>query len=372
MAAAEESLLGAERARNVERRGQRRRRLWIAATAASYGLDGAFLVLFALAGAAPLWVAGAYLGGAALMSGVTYGVMAADWNLRLRDPSLVLPQSVCGILLQAAVALAAPQMAFPWLANLVTVLAFSTIWLSLRRSLALWALCAGLAGALFYGAAGRLGVPLEGPWQTLLSWLFFSVILGRFVFLSAYSAWMRSRLLESRSRLAATMAQVRELASHDELTKVFNRRSIVARLEEERASAMRSGQPFCVALLDLDHFKAVNDTHGHRAGDEALQAFVQTVRATMRETDILGRYGGEEFLMILTDTTLEGGPGATERVCRAVEAAGYGRIAPGLALTVSIGLVAWKPGEDTVSLLGRADAALYRAKANGRNRVEVG
>jgi diguanylate cyclase (GGDEF)-like protein len=372
MAAAEESLIAAERARNVERRGQRRRRLWIAAAAASYALDGAFLLLFALAGAAPLWVAGAYLGGAALLNGATYGAMAADWNLRLRDPSMVLPQGVCGVVLQAGVALAAPQMAFPWLANLLTVLAFSTIWLSLGRSLALWALCAGLAGALFFGAAGRLGVPLEGPWQTALSWLFFSVILGRFVFLSAYSAGMRSRLLESRSRLAASIDQVRELASHDELTKVFNRRSIVARLEEERASAMRTGQPLCVALLDLDHFKAVNDTHGHRAGDETLQAFVKTVRATMRETDILGRYGGEEFLMILTDTALDGMPGAAERVCRAVEAAGYGSIAPGLTLTVSIGVAAWNPGEDTVALLGRADAALYRAKANGRNRVEVG
>jgi diguanylate cyclase (GGDEF)-like protein len=102
-----------------------------------------------------------------------------------------------------------------------------------------------------------------------------------------------------------------------------------------------------------------------------LQAFVKSVRATMRETDIVARYGGEEFLMILTDTALDGAPRALERVRAAVETADYGRIAAGLTLTVSIGVAGWQRGEDTASLLGRADSALYRAKANGRNRVEI-
>jgi diguanylate cyclase (GGDEF)-like protein len=267
----------------------------------------------------------------------------------------------------------APQIAFPWLVNLVTVLAFATIWISLRASLCLWALCAASSGAIFYayGLDGRLGMPLGGPLQVGLAWLFFSVILGRLVFLGAQSAWMRNRLHESRSKLAVSMEHARELASHDELTQALNRRAIMARLEEERASAGRTAQAFCVALLDLDHFKAVNDTHGHRAGDEVLQAFVKSVRATMRETDILGRYGGEEFLMILTDTALDGAPRALERVRAAVETADYGRIAAGLTLTVSIGVAGWQRGEDTASLLGRADSALYRAKANGRNRVEI-
>jgi diguanylate cyclase (GGDEF)-like protein len=373
MAAVEEPLLAAEKMHGIERRGQKRRLMWIIAAAASYALDALFLFLFAAAGAVPFSLAWAFLAGVVLLNATTYGIIAAGWNLRLRDPSLTLPQNVCGILLQGVVVLVAPQIAFPWLANLVTVLAFATIWISLAASLGLWALCAAASAALFYayGLDGRLGIPLDGPLQVTLAWLFFCVILGRLVFLSAHSAWMRNRLHESRSKLAVSMEHARELASHDELTKSLNRRAVVARLEEERASAARTGQAFCVALLDLDHFKAVNDTHGHRAGDELLQAFVKCVRATMRETDILGRYGGEEFLMILTDTALDGAPRALERVRCAVEAADYDPIAKGLTLTVSIGVASWRRGEDIVALLGRADAALYEAKAKGRNRMEM-
>ncbi len=373
MAAVEEPLLAAEKMRAIERRGQKRRLMWIVGAAASYAIDVVFLFLFAVAGAAPLWLAWTFLAGVVLLNAVTYGIIAGGWNLRLRDPNLALPQNVCGILLQAAVVLVAPQIAFPWLVNLVTVLAFATIWISLAASLGLWGLGAVASGAIFYayGLDGRLGMPLDGPLQVTLTWLFFCVILGRLVFLSAQSASMRNRLHESRSKLAVSMEHARELASHDELTQVLNRRAIMARLEEERASAARTGQEFCVALLDLDHFKVVNDTHGHRAGDELLQAFVKNVRATMRETDILGRYGGEEFLMILTDTALDGAPRALERVRSAVEAADYSRIAAGLTLTVSVGVARWQRGEESVAVLGRADAALYRAKANGRNRVEM-
>lgn len=372
MAAVEERLLAAERARGVERRGQRRRRLWVAAAAASYAVDGVFLGLLALAGAAPMWLAGAFLAGATLINSVAYGVIATGWNLRLRDPSLTLPLSLCGILLQSAVVLVAPQMAFPWLANLVTVLAFASIWLPLGASLVAWGLCAAVSGALLYGYAGRLGIALDGTLQVTLSWLFFCVILGRLVFLSAYSGWMRNRLHESRSRLAVSIEQVRELASHDELTKTLNRRSIVGRLEQERASAARTGQPLCVALLDLDHFKSINDSHGHAAGDQVLQAFTATLRATMRESDVLGRYGGEEFLMVMTDTRLEEAMLASERICQAIAATDFTWLAPQLQVTVSLGLAAWKRGEDSGQLLARADAALYRAKAKGRNRVEVG
>lgn len=372
MAAVEDSLLAAERARVVERRGQGRRRKWIATAAASYAVDGAFLALLALAGALPAWLPWAFLAGAVLLNGAAYALTASDWNLRLRDPSLVLPQSLCGILLQAGVVFAAPQIAFPWLANLVTVLAFATIWISLAASSVLWGLCAALSAALFYGLAGRLGVPQGDVLQVTLAWLFFCVMLGRLVFLSAYSGWMRNRLDESRRKLAQTMEHVRELASHDDLTKVLNRRSILARLEQERAGAGRTGLPFCVALLDLDHFKAINDTHGHAAGDAVLQAFACTVHATMRATDIFGRYGGEEFLIVLTDTGLDGARLALERIRGAIAAARELSAAlPGRQVTVSGGLAAWKPGEEASQLLARADAALYRAKANGRDRVET-
>ena len=371
MTAVEDRLVTAGRAGRVERRGQQRRRVWIAAAAGSYLLDMLFLAALAYSGAAPGRIAVAFALGAALTCAGFYAVTALDWNLRRRDPSLILPQAVCGVALHTAVVFAVPGIAFPWLLNLVTVLAFATIWLSFAASLAMWAACVGLSGLLFYAYSDRIGVPLAGSGQVAIVWLLFSVVLGRFVFLSVYSASMRNRLHESRRKLAESMDQVRELVSHDELTKALNRRSLMARLEQEKSAAARTGLPFSVALLDLDEFKTINDNHGHAAGDEVLKAFVRTVHATMRDTDIFGRYGGEEFLMICTDTGLEGARTAAERVRRAVAAADWARVAPGCAVSASIGVAAWKPGEQIDQLLRRADGALYEAKRNGRNRVEI-
>jgi diguanylate cyclase (GGDEF)-like protein len=146
---------------------------------------------------------------------------------------------------------------------------------------------------------------------------------------------------------------------------------MMARLEQERGAAERTGTGFAVAMLDLDHFKQVNDSLGHAAGDAVLKAFVRVVHATMRETDVFCRYGGEEFLMLLTDTDLPAAATAVERVRLAVAAHGWSAVAPGLSLTVSAGVAGWRKGEPLEPLLNRADGALYRAKRNGRNRVEI-
>jgi diguanylate cyclase (GGDEF)-like protein len=250
------------------------------------------------------------------------------------------------------------------------VLAFSMVWLSFPASIAVWALCTALTGIFFHGYAERIGVPLSSAPEIALDWAYFSLVLGRCVFLSVYSTSMRKRLQESRRKLAASMEQIQELVSYDELTKTFNRRSMMARLEQERSGAERSGAPFSVAMLDLDRFKQVNDTCGHAAGDAVLKAFVRIVHATMRDTDVLCRYGGEEFLMLLTDTALDAAAVPLERVRAAVAAHDWSAVAPGIALTVSAGVAGWRKGEGLEALLGRADAALYKAKHAGRNRVE--
>jgi diguanylate cyclase (GGDEF)-like protein len=283
----------------------------------------------------------------------------------------VVAHCVTGVLLQFAVAFMAPQVAFLWLANLFTVLAFSMVWLTVRASIGIWTLCALLCAALFFRAKGTIAAPGATPVETALSWLYFSLILGRCVFLSVYSGSMRNRLGESRRQLAQSLEQIQELVSYDELTKAFNRRSMMARLEQERGAAERTGTGFAVAMLDLDHFKQVNDGFGHAAGDAALKAFVQVVHATMRETDVFCRYGGEEFLMLLTDTDLPAAATAVERVRLAVAAHDWPAVAPGLSLTVSAGVAGWRKGEHLEPLLNRADGALYRAKRNGRNRAEI-
>jgi diguanylate cyclase (GGDEF)-like protein len=157
---------------------------------------------------------------------------------------------------------------------------------------------------------------------------------------------------------ADLLARVEALSRTDALTGVANRRAWEERLEQELARAARGG-PLTVAMLDLDRFKAYNDAHGHQAGDRLLKTAAAGWRGCLREADLLGRYGGDEFIVLLPDCTLES---AAERL----EAL---RAATPEPLTCSVGVCAWEPGDALEALLARVDAALYTAKAGGRDRL---
>jgi len=170
-------------------------------------------------------------------------------------------------------------------------------------------------------------------------------------------------------RLREAREALKILAATDVLTGLLNRRSIFLRLEEELERHRRSGEPLSCALLDLDHFKQVNDSLGHQAGDLVLQQVGQTLRSTSRTYDVVGRYGGEEFILVLAHTDLGNARVAVERIREALEVSV--RAGDALVVTASFGIAQWKPGETMTDLLSRADRATYLAKANGRNRVEV-
>ena len=165
-------------------------------------------------------------------------------------------------------------------------------------------------------------------------------------------------------------AELEHLATHDSLTNALTRRHMddACRIEMERTR--RNGRSMAMMMMDLDNFKAVNDTHGHLAGDRVLINFVINVNALLRPADQLGRFGGEEFLLLLPETSMEDALQVAERV-RTLCAAGTGTLL-GASCTVSIGVASTLHDRDTVdALLARADAAMYRAKDNGRNRVEA-
>ena len=240
-------------------RDRSRRMGWVGAIAASYLADAVFLALFCVAGTIPMRVPVAFGAGAATIVGLHYWAYASGWNLKFRDPNLVVPLMVASFAMQLGVFALAPQLAFPLLANLFTVFAFGVIWLTVRASVVVWAVGSGLTGIVLFAVAERAGMPTGTLFERTLVWLFFTLILGRFVLLSANATAMRTRLYDSRRKLAQSLAQVQELVRFDELTKTLNRRSLIERLEEERSRAERAGSPFSVALLDLDHFKG-NDT----------------------------------------------------------------------------------------------------------------
>ncbi|GMU58962.1 MAG: hypothetical protein AMXMBFR34_07250 [Myxococcaceae bacterium] len=162
--------------------------------------------------------------------------------------------------------------------------------------------------------------------------------------------------------------RLRELATTDALTGAHNRRHFFELAEAELARAGRYRHSLCVGMLDLDHFKAVNDRFGHQVGDEALQLVVAAARAQLRKPDVVGRYGGEEFALMLPETSLDDAAEVLERTRQAVEAIVLVSAGERVHLTVSAGVVAWKVGERIDQTLHRADDALYQAKQE-RNRV---
>ncbi|MGH8686388.1 MAG: GGDEF domain-containing protein, partial [Burkholderiales bacterium] len=352
-------------------RDQRARLRWAGATAASYAVDTGFLALFAAVGvigaAAPI----AYGVGAAIISIATWAATASGVNLRFRNPNLTGPLMASAVALQLVAVALAPPIAFPFLANLFTVFAFGMLWLSPRQSFVVWSLGALALGGLVYAVGDRFGVPVATPYERTLVWLYFSLILGRCLALSVQASDLRRRLAEGRHRLAESLEQMRQLASHDELTLSLNRRSLMARLEQERSRIERGGEGFSVALFDLDHFKDVNDTHGHAVGDDVLRAFAKTAHGAMRDTDAFGRYGGEEFMLILGGTPPPAALAAVERVRAAFAARDWSEFAPGLRVTASAGIAGYRRGETVSQLLSRADSALYEAKRAGRDRAVI-
>ncbi len=180
-----------------------------------------------------------------------------------------------------------------------------------------------------------------------------------------------TRSKEAELALHVAYAELERLAMTDELTGVPNRRHFLARLESERQRALRHRRQTCLAMLDLDHFKQVNDRHGHPAGDEVLKHFTDLLRRHMRCEDVVGRLGGEEFALLMPETALPGAQTLLERIRLELANAALDSIAPGFAYTFSAGVaelsLAAPPTCD--HWIHEADQALYRAKTGGRNRT---
>lgn len=236
-----------------------------------------------------------------------------------------------------------------------------------------WLLVAGLAleavvllgrSVLAMSVQGaEVGILQSSSLQTLTFVATFSVVLVSsmgFVFMS------RDRADESN----------RVMAALDPLTGVANRRSLIAALDRDVARAVRTRESIALMMVDIDHFKHVNDQYGHPVGDQVLCSVVNVLRQRVRAQDLVGRYGGEEFMVVLPDTGLLGAEQLARELCKAVEVSRCpvdGVEGSGIAVTVSIGVFGGRleSGDSWDMLIAAADRALYQAKENGRNRVEV-
>lgn len=190
---------------------------------------------------------------------------------------------------------------------------------------------------------------------------------------------MAKQLAAVKQAHESALSELRQLAYHDPLTGAHNRRSFHSALEQEHRRVQRTHTPAALLALDIDHFKSVNDTWGHDAGDDVIKHLVTVLQHSLRNIDILGRVGGEEFAILLPETTLEGARETAERLRVAVQDNPAVRVSPdgqaplaAIPFTISLGVAAFDPEQThTDELLKRADVAMYQAKAAGRNKVCV-
>ncbi|MEQ1801554.1 MAG: GGDEF domain-containing protein [Gammaproteobacteria bacterium] len=258
----------------------------------------------------------------------------------------------------------------------------------LARLMVLAGVASIVAPVLQETGPGGSPVAVGGLLAALLPSVVLIVLLGAIHLAARTLARAREQLQARNAELQAGIERIARSAERDHLTNSYNRQSILEMVGREKARADRSGEALCICLLDIDHFKDMNDRFGHQAGDRILAAFARRVRGALRTMDVLnsgglpppaatemvgpagrsafGRVGGEEFIVLLPETSLRGALRCAERVRKAV----VRRPFDGLhQVTVSIGIAEYRPGETVSGLIGRADAALYGAKHAGRNRV---
>ena len=299
-----------------------------------------------------------------------YAAIRSGWSRRFKDPALTLAQILYAITCCAAAFVIAGPARGVTLPILAIILMFGIFGLTTRQML----------GVLVYSlvafgvASGVVAARDEPDYPPVVAAAYVGmvvVVLLSSTFLTTRVQSTREHLRRQKAELAQALEQIRQLATHDDLTGLLNRRAMLDRMQLEQRRSLRSGSPLLIAQLDIDHFKAVNDTHGHAAGDLVLQSFADTVRRNVRDTDVLARWGGEEFVLLLCDTPAADAVTLMERLRQAVQAMQVPVPQSGepITVTVSIGLARHTPADPLAGTLERADQALYAAKAGGRNRV---
>lgn len=299
---------------------------------------------------------------------VIFPLVRSGISTRWSDPGLVLLQTLLSFALISFAYGINPDLRGALLQLMCMTQIFSMLRLKprdIKRS------CYGAIASLgsMWLLCTLLGVPEFDPAKEAVSVLmacFILVLLGR---TSHIFALIGMGMQQEKKALATAVEEINRLIMHDTLTGLFNRRCMQELLEAEYARAHRTGHHCCIVLIDLDHFKRINDGHGHNVGDDVLVSFARVMQAVLRETDMIGRWGGEEFLVLMPDTQpAQHARMALDRLREALQQEMVSATVPELRVTFSAGVVSRQDGEGLDHALERADQALYRAKALGRDR----
>jgi diguanylate cyclase (GGDEF)-like protein len=300
-----------------------------------------------------------------------YVTLRSGLNLRFAEPALTLPQSVFGLLSLAAAYVINPRASGAMLMVAALVLVFSAFTLPPRMCRRLsWIATAVLGAAMCFGMwedPDHFDAPTE-----FVRALLMLAVLPTIGVLTGQLSRIRFEHHRQRRELKEALARLRQLAMHDELTGLPNRRHLHEWMQHEVARSRRIGAPLCLALMDIDHFKKVNDTLGHEAGDTVLRIFAQEARSLLREGDMLARWGGEEFMLVMPDSDLAVAERVLARLREHLAQPQTWADFPEGQVTFSAGLTMQLQPQSLEAASRLADAALYEAKRLGRDRVVQG
>jgi diguanylate cyclase len=295
--------------------------------------------------------------------------IASGFNLRFTsEPSLTLPQAILGVVSAVFAYLVTGPVRGATLLSVVLAIIFGMFALAPRQVFRLCGLALGLLGVEMLLAATFAPAKFP-PRIEAMHFLIMALMLPAVGVLTVQLSTMRKKMRDQRIALEDALAKNYELASHDELTGLRNRRSILELIEIETRRSRRDGTFLAFAILDIDFFKQVNDTHGHGGGDQVLKSFAQALTDTLRETDFVSRWGGEEFLVVLPATTAAIGHMVIERLRSKLQDTAFDCADAKVCVAFSAGIAQFDPAETSQQTIERADRALYEAKNSGRNRT---
>jgi len=301
--------------------------------------------------------------------GLFYALARSGWSARLKEPSMVMAQGLyCALLTVLVYAFSHHDVRGFILCILPLIIMFGQFTLN-GRQFAVFTGCTMTALTAAVLVMRRFDEVPRSLSADLLELVYVALILGTSTSIALIGANIRQNLMASRVELAEALSRVHALATTDALTGLANRRHMQDLLAEEVKRHRRLGHPLCVALLDLDHFKRINDLHGHQGGDEALRHFARTAREALREIDVLARWGGEEFLLMMPATSCEQAMSGLLRLRQCLAAQAHPPGMPDLRVTFSAGVALHHLNSAIEHTIDLADKALYQAKAEGRNRV---
>lgn len=300
---------------------------------------------------------------------IGYPIVRSGKSMHWKDPALVLPQMLGAQALACFAYATAPDARGALMQWMCFIQVFGLFSLS-PREVKLYGTGSILILVLMLFIATSIGLPTFHPGEQTLRVIMQGFIMGILCWVSYHYSIMRKRVRQQKQELTQAVKAVQDIIEHDSLTGLYNRRHMQILLQAEMERVARSGYGFCIAWVDLDHFKYINETYGPHVGDEVIRNFGRHARMILRETDVIARWGGEEFLLIMPDTNpSERARVGLDRLRRSLLLQTMSSKAPDLRATFSAGIAVHHEGETMDQLLERADKALYMAKSEGRSRT---